>query len=88
MNGDCWPAASTTLKGAVAGINVFAGVAARSRATSQWLSHVHIVKRPCCHPMQLGPGRSPGFCGGPARGCVGRRGRPPGVHGQRALLSA
>ena len=34
--------------------NVFA-VYCTLRATSQWLSHVHIVKWPCCHPMQLGP---------------------------------
>ena len=27
--------------------------------------------------------RSPGFCGCPARGCVGRRGRPLVAHGQR-----
>ena len=34
--------------------NVFA-VYCTLRATSQWLSHVHIVKWPCCHLMQLGP---------------------------------
>ena len=33
--------------------NVFA-VYCTLRATSQWLSHVHIVKWPCCHLMQLG----------------------------------
>ena len=34
--------------------NVFA-VYCTLRATSQWLSHVHTVKWPCCHLMQLGP---------------------------------
>ena len=53
-DGDCWPAAGVDNKRGGGRHNVFA-VNSTLRATSQWLSHVHIVKWPCCHPMQLGP---------------------------------